>query len=80
VIAYRAMLDVPRELIGFVSRLLNAERRGRGIRKRSRVNRRVWREAPQHPARLKVERGELEETTAPEHDQWPSPMITGPGH
>jgi len=30
VIAYRAMLDVPQELVGYVSRLLAAERRARG--------------------------------------------------
>jgi hypothetical protein len=33
VIAYRAMLDVPRELVAEVSRLLGAERRRRGTRK-----------------------------------------------
>jgi hypothetical protein len=32
VIAYRAMLDVPRELMQHVGRLLAAERRARGIR------------------------------------------------
>jgi DDE superfamily endonuclease/Helix-turn-helix of DDE superfamily endonuclease len=37
VIAYRAMLDVPRELVGHVSTLLRAERRARGTRRRSRA-------------------------------------------
>jgi DDE superfamily endonuclease len=37
VIAYRAMLDVPRELALFVSQLLHAERRRRGTRKNSRA-------------------------------------------
>jgi hypothetical protein len=37
VIAYPAMLDVPRELVGYVSRLLGAERRARGTRRRSRA-------------------------------------------
>ena len=37
VIAYRAMLDVPRELVGYVSRLLAAERRARGTRRGSRA-------------------------------------------
>jgi DDE superfamily endonuclease len=32
VLAYPAMLDVPRELIGFVARLLRAERKARGTR------------------------------------------------
>jgi DDE superfamily endonuclease/Helix-turn-helix of DDE superfamily endonuclease len=32
VIAYRATLDVPRELVGYVSKLLQAERRDRGTR------------------------------------------------
>jgi hypothetical protein len=36
-IAYRAMLDVPRELAQYVGRLLHAERRQRGTRKRSRA-------------------------------------------
>lgn len=36
-IAYRAMLDVPRELVLAVSRLLAAERRARGTRRRSRA-------------------------------------------
>lgn len=36
-IAYRAMLDVPRELAQYVSRLLHAERRRRGTRKNSRA-------------------------------------------
>ena len=36
-IAYGAMLDVPRELVWFVSRLLAAERRARGTRKRTRA-------------------------------------------
>lgn len=36
-IAYRAMLDVPRELVGYVSGLLAAERRERGTRRRSRA-------------------------------------------
>jgi hypothetical protein len=35
-IAYRAMLDVPRELVHYVSRLLAAERRARGTRRRTR--------------------------------------------
>lgn len=34
---YRAILDVPRELIWFVSRLLGAERRARGTRKDTRL-------------------------------------------
>jgi hypothetical protein len=37
VIAYRAMLDVPRELAQYVSRLLHAERRRRGTRRNSRA-------------------------------------------
>jgi hypothetical protein len=37
VIAYRAMLDVPRELVVSVSRLLAAERRARGTRRDSRA-------------------------------------------
>jgi hypothetical protein len=37
VIAYRAMLDVPRELAQYLSRLLHAERCRRGTRKNSRV-------------------------------------------
>lgn len=36
-IAYRAMLDVPRELAQYVSRLLQAERRRRGTRRDSRA-------------------------------------------
>jgi hypothetical protein len=36
-IAYRAMVDVPRELVQYLSRLLNAERRARGTRRRSRA-------------------------------------------
>jgi DDE superfamily endonuclease/Helix-turn-helix of DDE superfamily endonuclease len=36
VIAYRAILDVPRELVRYVSRLLAAERRSRGTRKGTR--------------------------------------------
>jgi hypothetical protein len=32
VIAYRAMLDVPRELVTYLSKLLAAQRRGRGAR------------------------------------------------
>ena len=35
-IAYRAMLDVPRELVAYLSRLLTAERRARGTRRRTR--------------------------------------------
>ena len=35
-IAYRAMLDVPRELVRYLSRLLAAERRARGTRKGTR--------------------------------------------
>jgi hypothetical protein len=37
VIAYRAMLDVPRELVQRVSRLLHAERRARGTRRNTRA-------------------------------------------
>jgi hypothetical protein len=37
VIAYHAMLDVPRELAGYVSRLLAAQRRTRGTRRNSRA-------------------------------------------
>jgi len=37
VIAYRAMLDVPRALAQYLARLLNAERRERGTRRRSRA-------------------------------------------
>ncbi|WP_083865223.1 hypothetical protein [Nocardia brevicatena] len=37
-IAYRAMLDVPRELAHHVSRLLHAECRRRGTRKNSRAS------------------------------------------
>ncbi|MEC3974244.1 transposase family protein [Amycolatopsis sp. H20-H5] len=36
-IAYRAMLDVPRTLAQYLSQLLNAERRARGTRRRSRA-------------------------------------------
>lgn len=36
-IAYRAMLDVPRELAQYLARLLHAERRERGTRRRSRA-------------------------------------------
>ena len=36
-IAYPAMLDVPRELVREVARLLRAERRSRGTRKGSRA-------------------------------------------
>ena len=34
---YRAILDVPRELIWFVARLLRAERKARGTRKNARL-------------------------------------------
>lgn len=44
VIAYPAMLDVPRELVGYVSRLLAAERRARGTRRGSRALT-CWRQA-----------------------------------
>src|ERR1700754_2565649 len=37
VIAYRAMLDVPRELVAALAMLLRAERRARGTRRRARV-------------------------------------------
>jgi hypothetical protein len=37
VIAYRAMLDVPRELVTMLAGLLRAERRARGTRKRTRA-------------------------------------------
>ena len=36
-IAYRAMLDVPRELVAYLSRLLAAERRARGTRRATRA-------------------------------------------
>jgi hypothetical protein len=36
-IAYRAILDVPRELVRYVTRLLAAERRARGTRRRTRA-------------------------------------------
>lgn len=36
-IAYRALLDVPRDLVRFVSRLLAAERRVRSTRRRTRA-------------------------------------------
>ncbi|MBO0885618.1 MAG: IS5/IS1182 family transposase [Mycobacterium sp.] len=36
-IVYRAMLDVPRELVEYVSRLLAAERRARGTRRKTRA-------------------------------------------
>lgn len=36
-LAYRAMVDVPRELVRYVARLLDAERRARGTRKKTRV-------------------------------------------
>ena len=42
VIAYRAMLDVPRELAQYVGRLLAAERRRRGTRKDSRALTCFW--------------------------------------
>lgn len=35
VIAYRAMLDVPTELVTYLARLLAAERRIRGTRRRA---------------------------------------------
>jgi hypothetical protein len=45
VIAYRAMVDVPRELVGYVSRLLRAERRRRrGTRRKARALT-PWRQA-----------------------------------
>jgi hypothetical protein len=44
VIAYRAMLDVPRELVGYVSRLLAAHRRALGTRKGTRILT-PWRQA-----------------------------------
>lgn len=44
VIIYRAMLDVPRELVGYVSRLLHAERRARGTRTGTRALS-CWRQA-----------------------------------
>jgi hypothetical protein len=37
VLAYRAMVDVPRELVQYVARLLHAERRARGTRKKTRA-------------------------------------------
>lgn len=43
-IAYPAMLDVPRELVGYVSRLLAAERCARGTRRKSRALT-CWRQA-----------------------------------
>lgn len=43
-IAYRAMLDVPRELVAYVSRLLAAERRARGTRRKTRALT-CWRQA-----------------------------------
>ncbi len=36
-ITYRAMLDVPRELVGYLSKLLRAERQSRGTRTGTRV-------------------------------------------
>jgi len=42
VIAYRATLDVPRELAQFLARLLAAERRGRGTPKGSRALTCFW--------------------------------------
>jgi hypothetical protein len=36
-ITYRAMLDVPRELVAYLSRLLAAERRARGTRRATRA-------------------------------------------
>jgi hypothetical protein len=36
VVAYRATLDVPSELVGCLSRLLAAERRARGTRRGTR--------------------------------------------
>jgi hypothetical protein len=44
VIAYRAVVDVPRELVGYVSRLLGAQRRRRGTRKKTRALT-TWRQA-----------------------------------
>jgi hypothetical protein len=44
VIAYRAMLDVPRELVVHLSRLLAAHRRGLGTRKQTRALT-CWRQA-----------------------------------
>lgn len=43
-IAYGAMLDVPRELVGYVSQLLAAQRRALGTRKRTRALT-CWRQA-----------------------------------
>jgi hypothetical protein len=37
VIAYRVMLDVPRELVAYLAALLRAERRARGTRRKARV-------------------------------------------
>ena len=42
VIAYRATLDIPRELVQFVAKLLAAERRRRGTPKGSRALTCVW--------------------------------------
>jgi hypothetical protein len=42
VIAYRATLDVPRELVQFVAKLLAAERRRRGTRRGSRALSCFW--------------------------------------
>lgn len=36
-LAYRAMVDVPRELVQYVARLLQAERRARGTRRKTRA-------------------------------------------
>ena len=36
-LAYRAMVDVPRELVQYVARLLYAERRSRGTRRKTRA-------------------------------------------
>lgn len=43
-VTYRALLDVPRDLVGYVSRLLAVERRSRGTRRRSRALT-CWRQA-----------------------------------
>ncbi|GAA2349998.1 hypothetical protein GCM10010170_039290 [Dactylosporangium salmoneum] len=43
-IAYRAMLDIPRELVAYVARLLADQRRARGTRRGSRALT-CWRQA-----------------------------------
>ena len=59
-IAYRAMLDVPRELVAFVSGLLRAHRRVLGTRKGTRILT-PWRHAVFGPGCRQSRLGEAEQ-------------------